>query len=382
VTTGRPIEDPLEAELKRRLERATSAAAQILGVAIEDESDFAVVSELISAIESRLDELGPETDWREHATAHRAELESVHQRHQTRFDALANAERAVAALREITAPSAILSRAPRELCEHSQLEHAMLSLIGEGRIIAEAAYFRHDPVGAVKAVEEMRRQPPRLEHPLIETEIIRRRRATIITDAHRHPRTHRATAETMGWDTYVAAPVVVRGEVIGIMHADSGATGRPLDVLDGDVLWTFVCGLADAYETASLRRLLRRQRERMRQFADWFTARAMELSDTWMEHVAEPPLPPPPPGKLEPIAASPNLDDRVVFQDLLTRRELDVLRLLATGETNSSIAAQLVISEATVKFHVVNLLRKLHVSNRAQAASRYHRLVQTQSVES
>jgi len=54
-----------------------------------------------------------------------------------------------------------------------------------------------------------------------------------------------------------------------------------------------------------------------------------------------------------------------------------VLRLLARGATNGSIAAQLVISESTVKFHVVNILRKLHVSNRSAAVARYHRLVQS-----
>jgi LuxR family transcriptional regulator, regulator of acetate metabolism len=58
----------------------------------------------------------------------------------------------------------------------------------------------------------------------------------------------------------------------------------------------------------------------------------------------------------------------------LTRRELDVLRLMARGRTNSAVAAELVISEGTVKFHVNNILRKLHAGNRAEAASRYLRL--------
>jgi FixJ family two-component response regulator len=58
------------------------------------------------------------------------------------------------------------------------------------------------------------------------------------------------------------------------------------------------------------------------------------------------------------IAASSTADDRVAFENLLARRELDVLRLLARGEANSAVAAELVISESTVKFHVVNLLRK------------------------
>ena len=47
---------------------------------------------------------------------------------------------------------------------------------------------------------------------------------------------------------------------------------------------------------------------------------------------------------------------------------------MVAGQTNSSIARELVVSEGTVKFHVKNVLRKLHASNRAEATSRYLRL--------
>ncbi len=52
----------------------------------------------------------------------------------------------------------------------------------------------------------------------------------------------------------------------------------------------------------------------------------------------------------------------------LTERELDVLRLVARGLGNQQIAEQLVISEATVRTHVSNILSKLHLASRTQAA--------------
>jgi DNA-binding NarL/FixJ family response regulator len=51
----------------------------------------------------------------------------------------------------------------------------------------------------------------------------------------------------------------------------------------------------------------------------------------------------------------------------LTAREVEVLRLVGTGQTNADIAAKLVLSEATVKTHLNRVMAKLNLSSRAQA---------------
>ena len=52
----------------------------------------------------------------------------------------------------------------------------------------------------------------------------------------------------------------------------------------------------------------------------------------------------------------------------LSAREIQVLKLIANGKDNSQIAAELVISPKTVKNHISNILMKLQIENRIQAA--------------
>jgi len=56
--------------------------------------------------------------------------------------------------------------------------------------------------------------------------------------------------------------------------------------------------------------------------------------------------------------------------ETLTPREVEVLKLIAAGASNRSIAEELVITERTAKAHITHILSKLGVSSRTQAAAR------------
>jgi LuxR family transcriptional regulator, regulator of acetate metabolism len=383
VTTPTPhpqvFAGPLGDELHRRLELASAQTRELLGLTPERSpggAEFEHLRELIAALRERL----TETELAAAAIDEQeAALERLRHRFDTRFQALERVQAAIAELREVTSPREMLARAPAALCARSAFERAILSLVKGGRMVAEAAYFAGAERAAATTLTQLQANPPRLEHPLIETELLRRRRATIVVDAHVHPRVDRHAAQLMGWRSYAAAPLVVGSQVGGVIHADRGP-GQPLDVLDRDVLWELATGLAQAYESTTLRRTLRDERDQMREFLEWLRARSSELTDAPVTLSA---------GAHAPLAAPPLLtaasstgaasgggrDDRVVFEGLLTRRELEVLRQLAEGASNRQVADALVISSGTVKFHVGSILRKLHAANRAEAVTRYLRLM-------
>jgi DNA-binding CsgD family transcriptional regulator len=282
---------------------------------------------------------------------------------------LAALERVAAAadrLGEAGPVSEIVDRVPAEACRAIDLDRAVLSRIDDGRLVAEAVFCREGAGDAGAALAALRAEPVALGYPLLEAEMLRRRRAVVVHQSEAPAAGRHAFSDVMGWRRHVATPVVLEGRVIGFLHGDRLLSKAPLRAADRDALWRFALAFAQVFERAVLRRRLRVQRQELRQVASWADARTSELSDGAIDLAVERDGGGEDPAR-ETAPAS-------ALRDLLTRRELDVLEHMVTGETNADIARALVVSEGTVKFHVKNILRKLHASNRAEATSRYLRL--------
>jgi DNA-binding NarL/FixJ family response regulator len=76
-------------------------------------------------------------------------------------------------------------------------------------------------------------------------------------------------------------------------------------------------------------------------------------------------------GRTEGVLRSDVVDDHVaasILSDALTKREKQILGLVAEGHSNADVAKVLWVTEQTVKFHLSNIYRKLHVSNRTEAS--------------
>ena len=163
-------------------------------------------------------------------------------------------------------------------------------------------------------------------------------------------------AQVVGWTAYSVADITLEGKTVGLLHAARADSGL-LDDLDLELVSRYADGLARVFERAVLREQLQRQRAQLQSAAQWISGQMLHLS-----------------ADATPRSTRAAADEDGELGDLLTARELDVLRLVARGHSNPAIAAALVIGEGTVKYHVKNILRKLQARTRAEAVSRYMRL--------
>jgi LuxR family transcriptional regulator, regulator of acetate metabolism len=256
---------------------------------------------------------------------------------------------------------ALFREASRALCENLGFDRAAVFSLRGRELKLECVHAREADARELEELTRLAADPPQLGPGLHEAEVLRRQRAVLVQDAASDPR---ALGLLPGASGFVAAPVVCHERPIGLIHADLVAAGTVLTDYDRETVWAFAEGFGYALERCVLADRLRQQSARVVALVRSTEASVTELSRPDIEL-----------GARDARRAMPQLLARAShgLENELTRRELEVLSLLAEGETNARIATRLIVSEDTVKTHVKHILRKLGVNNRSQAVSRYFR---------
>jgi DNA-binding CsgD family transcriptional regulator len=282
----------------------------------------------------------------------------------------ARVQNVLAAISREVGPTKLIALAPAALCDACGFDRALISRIdgsswvpGVLHIATEAS----DGAGAGLAEYLAELQIP-LKTGLAETEVVRRRTPLLVEDAQRDPRLFRPLIELGATPSYVAAPIIVGDRVIGLLHADSYVSGRPLTSMDRDMVQVFADAFGRAYEHAALREWVAQQHDRIREAFSSAETSMGELDPTVVRLSRATAIEALPPIEVERTAVEWRCDR------VLTLREQQILTLLATGATNLQIAARLVVSESTVKSHVKRILRKLPAANRAEAVYMFLRM--------
>lgn len=299
-------------------------------------------------------------------TAAQRRLEEA--RSQQRLEAVSQVQEALNRLNSIGSVSGLIDRVPEEVCRLG-FDRAFISRVHGSTWVPEAVHVAGDPEWAALILQAGRENPQKLTHAVHDTEMVRRRVPLLVSNVQEDERVHQPIACASRSESYVAAPIIPHeGRVIGFIHADRYLQRRHVDESDRDILWMFAQGFAQTFERTVLLERLKGLRSEVARLTDGIAGVMNQFVDAEVEvaRIDRKRV------EVTRSAAAAYLLD-VDEPTSLTRREVEVLRLMGEGETNGAIAARLVISEGTVKSHVKHILRKLGAANRAEAVSLYFR---------
>lgn len=247
----------------------------------------------------------------------------------------------------------------REACASLGFSKAMFSRVRGPSWSPEYVYVAPELEDGYR---ELRRAVDGTPVPLLraprEADLVRFRRPYVLGRRAYHREAYRPLIDLSDPAAYAAAPIIANGRTVAILHVDRNHDAVTDDDLRLLAMAARISGMVMA--THENRQQVDRHRtvlagllERTLAAAVDDRARRAVFHRTAIE-----------PFDTDTAAAH-------ALPDPLTEREQDVLRLLAAGATNRQIAAQLFITDGTVKAHVRHIFRKLGVESRAQAAAHF-----------
>lgn len=268
--------------------------------------------------------------------------------------------------------TSVLERSAATACRVCDLDRAMIFLLRDGHLHATATYFTGQDDWAADCHAQAVHTPIDLSAGRLETEMIRRQLPALMTDTLDDPQAFKPIVHMIRTPSYVAVPIVVDGAVAGSLHLDAYSRGRDVDAVDRDAAAVFAQSIGRALERALAAEELAAQRAVLSELARRTDNRLWRLHRGTSSRPPVPDRSPSPQPISGPAArSSPTAPAASDALSNLTRRESEILQLMATGATNAQIANRFIVAEGTVKTHVKRILRKLNVTNRGQAVAVY-----------
>lgn len=281
-----------------------------------------------------------------------------------------NLREGLASLSNVDSTAKLVETAAAATCQIG-FDRSILSRIEDSSWLPEKVHIERDAKWADDILEIGRAQPQPLDGSVVETDMVRRRKAIVVDNVQQQSKVHKEIAEASLSRSYAAAPVMIQGDVVGFMHADCYHQQRDLNETDLRILNTFAEGVGQALDRTLLLDRLETIHSEANQVVEALSS-ARHGAD-WANAGARPPITAASASRASqrPLGYATALSG--LGTDTLTRRETDVLRLMAAGDTNTRISNRLLISEGTVKSHVAHILHKLGAANRAEAVSQWFR---------
>lgn len=282
-----------------------------------------------------------------------------------RLAALVRVDDALAGLRELSDPARLIDASAAVLCGCCGVARALVSRICGSSWVIEQTYPPELGLPSLPdTVVPLKGRALPLSSSPMEMEVLRRKRPLLVSGSECEP-SHPLAGRRQGTG-YIAAPIIAGRRVIGFLHGDMDGSRQVLNAAHRDSLAAFADGFGVLFERSVMLARLTQRRLRTTATFGAMNARLDELADGDLRFARD-----------EPNAAGRSSSPQLAgapeprINRLLTAREREVVELMVAGETNGGIARLLVISEATAKSHVKNILRKLRATNRTEAVARY-----------
>jgi GAF domain-containing protein len=179
---------------------------------------------------------------------------------QVHSSAAGSVQRALSKLRTATELPNLYERATQALCAHCGFDRAVLFRLEGFEMIPHSVYFSDDPEWAAEFRRIGETTPMRIDHDIVETEMISTRAPMLVPSAQSNPRGFKPLVEGSRTRSYAAAPIVPENSIIGFLHADCFFAERDVTEHDRDVLGAFTEGLGFAIQRTALLGLAEHQR--------------------------------------------------------------------------------------------------------------------------
>ncbi|MCW2855529.1 MAG: modulated transcriptional regulator, LuxR family [Marmoricola sp.] len=335
---------------------------------------WGAVSSALSGDQKKSEAVSSSTDLVDLLTKIREEDTAIHIAENARQVGAFQAIRpALARLQNVSSVSELIELVPEAICSLG-FDRSILSRIEDSKWVPQSLLISGDQEWSSEVLELGRQFPPPIVPSLYEAEIVRRRVGILVADAQDHlDKTHTAVVSSSQSRSYVAAPIMPGSSVIGFLHADRYFQRGEVDEFDRDILVNFAEGVSYAVHLAVLAERFRNLKSEVFQLTEGLSTSVdglMTLPTSMMAVQGGPSL-----SGQRPLELPQSPPDYAAYvlapESPLTRREFEVLKLMATGASNDRIANQLVIAVGTVKTHVKSILRKLQANNRAEAVARW-----------
>lgn len=269
---------------------------------------------------------------------------------------------ALARLRAVSNNHELSDRIPVELCR-AGFGRVLFSLIRNNTWFVRSAHTPADAQLAATLLEVGRANPRRLCRPLPESAMLHDRQPILVEHPQSDPRVNSRLVAVVKPEVYVAAAVHVWDTPVALLHADAPTHIGDVGPEDCDVLGVFAEGLGAIME----RNIVLERMQALRTGAEEHSRLLESMTDLLGDGLGTSAGS----ASAEQHGLPPGAPSAADIAQWLTRREVQVLNLLAAGKTNAQIGARLFISEGTVKSHLRHIMDKLGAANRTEAVARY-----------